>query len=64
MVWIYDITSNVLLIGLRNLGAFQIVTTITNRRQRFKRVTGLGVLFSLRHSIAIGFEKHPSNMSL
>ena len=36
------------------VGAFQIVATITNRRQRFQRLTGLGVRCSLRQ-----FEIHP-----
>ena len=36
------------------MGAFQFVVTITNRRQRFQRLTGLGVLFSL-----LQFEMHP-----
>ena len=34
---------------MKNLwGAFKIVATITNRRQRLQRLTGLDVLFSLR----------------
>ena len=41
-----------------SLGAFQIVATITNRRQRFQRLTGLGVRCSLRQ-----FEIHPILLS-
>ena len=34
---------------MKNLwGAFKIVATITNRRQRLQRLTGLGVLSFLR----------------
>ena len=45
------------------MGAFQIGATITNRHPFFQRLTGLGVIFSLRHPIVFEFEMHPIKLS-